>query len=460
MHIRLPSRYDLRQLMALAVPVSLVQLAMQALGVEDSMIVGRYSAAGLAAVAIGSVYFFAILSLGLGLLVGLEPLMSQALGAGDDDAMARAFQRGLVITGVVGTLSLLSFAYAGPALRAIGQPDSITRIAGPYLVVQAPSTYAFLLFALLRTQLQVRGLMRPIMVSIVVANVVNVVLSIGLVFGEWGLPAMGPVGAGVATLVARFVMAFGLLALAWRELRPLFAWRRDTLAARPIARVLGLGLPVGLQIMLEFGVFAVVGLVMGNLGPVPAAAHQIAINVASLSYMVPLGIGTAGSVLVGRAIGAGAPGEARRVAVTTVVLGVGFMACTAVAFGVVPRWIAAAYTNDAATIALAASLIPIAGVFQVFDGLQVVSIGLLRGTGDTRTPMVVNLVGYWFVGLPLALWLGRGLGLGPVGLWWGLVAGLVAVALIVATRLRLRMRGELVRLHVEGDHVAEYEHGA
>jgi MATE family multidrug resistance protein len=233
----------------------------------------------------------------------------------------------------------------------------------------------------------------------------------------------------------------------------LFTWRREALAPAPLWRVVRLGSPVGMQLLLEFGVFSVVGLVMGNLGPTAAAAHQIAINIASLTYMVPLGIGTAGSVLVGRSIGAGDPVAARRFAVAALAMGVGFMACSALALVSLPVWIARAYTDDRATIALAASLIPIAGVFQVFDGTQVVSIGLLRGTGDTRTPMIVNFVGYWMVGLPLSLWLARGLRLGPRGLWWGLVAGLAAVAMIILIRLRVRMAGTLRRIHI-GDHVA------
>jgi MATE family multidrug resistance protein len=173
--------------------------------------------------------------------------------------------------------------------------------------------------------------------------------------------------------------------------------------------------------------------------------------------MVPLGIGTAGSVLVGRAIGAGKPEEARRVAVSALTCGVGFMAVSALVLVLVPHMLARVYTNDAATIALAATLIPLAGVFQVFDGTQVVSIGVLRGSGDTRTPMLVNLLGYWFVALPLALWLGRGLHMGPVGLWWGLVAGLVVVAAVVLVRVRMRLSGDLTRIHIEGDHLPAIE---
>jgi MATE family multidrug resistance protein len=454
MRIPRPTRQELHRLAELAVPVTLVQLGLQGLGVADSMIVGRYSAAALAGIAIGSVYFFAIGSFGLGLLLGLEPLISQAVGAREPDAVARAFQRGLVLVAVMGTLSALSFVPSDRILRLIGQPPVIADIAGPYLRVQAPSIYAFLLFSLMRILLQARGIIRPIVIAIVAANVVNIVLCFALVFGGLGLPALGPIGAGIATTIARFVMVFGLIAGSWSELRPLLAWRRDTLVAGPMWRVLQLGAPVGAQIMLEFGVFAVIGLVMGNLGAVPMAAHQIAINIASLTYMVPLGVGTAGSVLVGRAIGAGDPAAARRVAVAALTCGVGFMALSAIVLVFAPGWIARAYTNDAATIAMASTLIPIAGVFQVFDGLQVVSIGVLRGTGDTRTPMIVNLVGYWCIGLPISLWFARSLHMGPRGLWWGIVVSLATVGLIVATRVRIRLGGNLERLRVEGEREA------
>jgi MATE family multidrug resistance protein len=448
-----PTLQDIRDLGRLAVPIVLVQLGMQALGVEDTMIVGHYSSAGLAGVAIGTLYSFTLGSFGLGLIIGLEPLFAQAVGAHDEGAMARALQRGLLVVGVIGTLTLLATLPSRAVLRAAGQPEAIVDVATPYLIVAAPSGYAFLLFALVRVLLQSRGIMRPIVTAIVVGNVLNVVLSIALVFGLWGFPRMGPTGSAVATLIARFVMTSTLAIAAWPSLRPLLVWQARSLAWTPMLHVMRLGLPVGAQILLEFGVFALVGLVMGNLGPVATAGHQVALNLASLTYMVPLGIGTAGSVLVGRAIGAGRQQDARRVAVSALTCGVGFMAFSALVLLLVPGALARVYTNDPSTIAMASTLIPIAGVFQVFDGTQVVSIGVLRGSGDTRTPMLVNLVGYWFVALPLALWLGRGLGLGPVGLWWGLVAGLVVVALVVLVRARIRLSGDLRRIHIEGDHV-------
>jgi len=445
-----PTSDELRRLLRLAVPVVLAQVSIMAMGVEDAMIVGRYSATALAGVAIGSVYLFTLSSIGFGLIMGLEPLIAQGVGAQEPDTVARAFQRGLAIVAGMGTLLTLACLPARNVLLHLGQPAAIADVAGPYLVIQSPSVYFVLLFMLLRTTLQARGVTRPILLSVLLANAVNVALSIALVFGRFGLPRMGPVGSGLASAIARAVMGFGLMAFAWPELRGLFALRRDSFAAAPLARVLAIGAPVAAQLVFELGIFSVVALVMGNLGPTAAAAHQIAINIASLTYMVPLGIGTAGSVLVGQAIGAGDAAAARRSAVAALALGIGFMVCSALTFLLIPRLIARAYTNDASTIALAARLIPIAGVFQVFDGTQVVSIGILRGSGDTRTPMIVNLVGYWFVGLPLSLWLARGLGLGPQGLWWGLVAGLAAVAIIVVTRLRVRMGGPLERVHVEG----------
>jgi MATE family multidrug resistance protein len=275
------------------------------------------------------------------------------------------------------------------------------------------------------------------------------VLCSSLVFGHFGAPRLETLGAGIATTIARWLMAGLLLALAWGDLKPRLAWRRDTLHLRPIVRMVRIGLPIGIQILLEFGVFAAVALLMGHIGPVPASAHQIALNIASLTFMVPLGVSSAGSVLVGRAIGAGDPHGARRAGLAALAVGAGFMTLSMCMLLLFPYALARVYTPDAQVVALAAALIPIAGVFQVFDGLQVVSIGVLRGTGDTRTPMIVNLIGYWLCALPFGLWLAFGRGLGPRGLWWGLVAGLMVVALVLLTRVRGRLWGPLERLHVD-----------
>ena len=215
--------------------------------------------------------------------------------------------------------------------------------------------------------------------------------------------------------------------------------------------VTAVGLPAGAQQVLEFGVFGAAGLLMGWMGTIAMASHQVALNLAALTFMVPLGIGQAGSVLVGQAVGRGDPPGARRAAGGALVLGAGFMAATALVFLVVPEGLARIYSADAEVVALAAILIPVAGLFQVFDGIQVVALGALRGIGDTRLPMILNLVGFWVVGLPVSAYLGFRTDLGPRGVWMGLAVGIGAVALLLLSRVRHRFGKELRRLVMDTD---------
>jgi MATE family multidrug resistance protein len=241
-------------------------------------------------------------------------------------------------------------------------------------------------------------------------------------------------------------MAAVLVVGAWPALRPtLRPWRPGALQPRALLPLVRVGVPIGVQQCLEFFAFGLTGLLMGRLGTVPMAGHETALNLAALVFMVPLGVGAAAAVRVGHAIGRGDPPGARRAARVAMLVGVGFMTTTAAAMLAAPRALAALYTTDAAVIAVAAALIPLAGVFQVFDGLQAVSLGVLRGAGDTRAPMLINLFGFWLVGLPLGSWLCFGRGMGARGLWWGLVAGLATVAVVLAARVRRRLAGPLSR---------------
>jgi MATE family multidrug resistance protein len=241
-----------------------------------------------------------------------------------------------------------------------------------------------------------------------------------------------------------------LLALSWRDLRPhLVPWRDDLLDAGALRRMLAIGLPIGTQMMLEYGVFAVAGVMMGWIGTAALAGHQVALNLASLTFMVPLGVSSAAAVLVGSAIGRGDMPEARRAAAASFVGGVSFMVLSATAMLLFPGSFARLYSNDAAVVAVAATLLPIAGVFQVFDGLQVVSIGVLRGAADTRAPMLINVLGFWLMGLPVSWWLGVRRGLGPAGLWWGLTLGLIVVAGLLVARVRMKLRGDVQRVTID-----------
>lgn len=445
-----PRRSDLRVLIALATPVVAVQVGMMLMGVVDTLMVGRLSPEALAAVALGNLYGMAVLLLAQGILLAIDPLVAQSVGAEDHRAIARSLQRALVLAGLL-TVPVSGFMlFGGPVLELVRQPPAVVPLADTYARLLIPGVFPFLAFGVGRQTLQALGRLRPIVLTILAANAVNVVLNWALIFGRLGFPAMGVAGSSIATSASRWFMAAALLALAWKDLRGyLRPWLRESLDRGALVRMVRLGLPIGLQFELEFSAFGGVALLAGSLGTVPVASHQIAINLASLTYMVPLGISAAAAVLVGRAVGRGRPDEARRQGVAALATGAGFMTATAVLFLAAPSLLARLYSPDPGVLALAAALIPLAGLFQVFDGIQVTAIGVLRGVGDTRTPFVVTLMGYWLVGMPLGLLLGLRGGLGAVGLWWGLVSGLAAVALILIYRVRRILGGPLARTVID-----------
>jgi MATE family multidrug resistance protein len=323
----------------------------------------------------------------------------------------------------------------------MGQPPEVVPLAGAYTRWSAPGVLPFYLFVVLRQSLQALRQVRPILICIVAGNVINLFLNWVLIYGHLGAPALGIAGSAISTTIGRWALPGILLVLAWRELGPaLRPLRWAALEPAPLWRMFKLGLPIGVQSALEFTAFGAVGLLMGRLGTVPVAAHQVAINLASLTFMVPLGVGQAAAVMVGHAIGAGDASGARRAARAALVFGVGFMTITSVIFLGFPGLLARCYTSDPATIALASALLPVAGVFQLFDGMQAVAAGI---------PMLINLGGFWIFGIPLSLALGFRTSLGPVGLWWGLAAALAIVALILFARARALLRGPVTRVDVE-----------
>jgi MATE family multidrug resistance protein len=430
--------------------VVVVQVGMMLMGVVDSIMVGRVSPADLAAVALGNLYFFGASVFGMGVLLGLDPVISQAVGAGDREGIARGVQRGLLLALLLSVVTSALFLPARPVLQLLRQPADVIPIASGYALATLPGVLPFYAYVVLRQTLQALGRVAPIVVTIVLANMANVFFNWVLIYGKLGAPPLGAVGAGWASTLSRVLMVLGTLALAWRwlgaHLRPL---RGDVFARGPLLRMVRLGAPIGLQIQLEFGAFGVIGICMGWLGTVAMASHQVALNLASLTFMVPLGVAQAASVLVGRAVGREDAAGARRAAASGLAVGGVFMAFTAALFLSVPRALAGVYSNEAEVVALAALLLPVAGIFQVFDGLQVVGTSVLRGIGDTRVPMVLHIAGFWLVGIPVSLAVGFGFGVGPVGLWWGLAVGLGVVALLLLARVRRRFSREMRRLVIE-----------
>jgi len=445
--LRVPTRREIRDVARLSLPIVTVQVGMMLMGVVDSAMVGRYSAEALGAVALGNLYWFAVVSIGQGTLMALDPLVAQAVGASDEEGIERAVQRGFVLCVVITIPTALVLLPGEAIFTAFRQPPEVVPLAAGYARATIPGVLPFLAFVVFRQSLQAFANVRPVVVAVVAANLANVVVDWALIFGHLGMPELGPVGAGWASTICRWLMAALVLIGGRRSLgRYLRRWSAADLSPQPLWQMLRLGFPIGLQLWIEVAAFSAAMLLVGLLGSLPLAGHQIALTLAALTYMVPLGVSAAAAVLVGHAIGRGDPEAARREAGAALACGVGFMALTAVVLIGAPRLLARAFTADPGIIAAAAALIPIAGVFQVFDGIQGVSGGILRGAGDTRVPMWCNLAGYCVVGLPLGAWMGLRQGWGAPGVWWGLVAGLAGVAALLAWRVHVIIGGELRRL--------------
>lgn len=434
-------------MVTLALPIVGVQLATQSMGLVDTLMVGHISAHVLAAVALGNLYFFNVVIFGTGVLMALDPVVSQALGAGDHAGVARALQRGLVLSLLLSAFSIALLAPAGPVLRCFDQPPDILDDARKYLLISIAGVVPYFFFVVLRQTLQAMSRVTAIVWTLLLANATNAGLNWVFVYGHLGSRPLGAPGSAIATAVSRWLMAILVAALNWRRLEGYLhrvsppAWD-----AAALWRLLRLGAPIGGQQMLEIGAFGAIGLLMGSLGTVPMAAHQIAITLASLTFMVPVGVGSAAAVRVGLAIGAGDRPRASAAVHAAYLCGVGFMVCTAALFLLAPRALALAFTGDAGVVALAVVLIPIAGVFQIFDGAQAVGAGVLRGAGDTTAPLLVMLGAYWLLGIPVSGYLGLRTHWGPAGLWFGFVVSLAAVAVFLLARIRVVFRRGLTRV--------------
>lgn len=440
----MPFRTELVAVVRLALPVVLVHLGQMTMGVVDTLMLGRVSEADLAAGGLGNSLWMGMIMFPMGVLFALDPLVSQAWGANDRLRIAGHYQRGLLAAAVFSLLLAVPMVLSDRLMVLFGQPDELVPRASAYVRWLVLSTPAFLLFVAIRQTLQAMGMVRPAVVAMVVGNGVNVVANYALIFGHFGFPALGVVGSAHATNLSRWLMLAVLLAAGWRKLAPYWLRCGALALGRGYRRLLSLGLPIGFQTSFEMWAFMTVALMMGNLGTRELAAHQIALNLAAITFMVPLGIGGAAATRVGNAVGRGSSDDARRSALVCLCLGAGVMSLSALTFYLFPEPLARLYTPEPGVIAVAALLLPVAALFQVFDGLQVVGMGVLRGTAETRFPAFIAFVGYWCLGIPFGWLLAFSYGLGPQGLWLGLSLGLGSVALLLLARIRVRFRGELL----------------
>ncbi len=436
-----PLRDELRRLFRLAWPAMATQFGTMLMGVVDTVMVGHVSPEALAAAALGNAFLYGISMIGIGVVLGIDPIVSQAHGAGDGARAGLALQRGLVLSALLGIAIGGALLLAEPALRATGQSAGLAREAARFVEVQIPTIGFLFAFSALRAWLQGREIVRPALVAVIAANLLNALLDWVLIFGHLGLPALGVFGAGIATSISR-VACFVFLAAIVLGLRlqrgGWTPWSRAALSWQGMREVIGHGMPIGAQLGLESTAFSLATMLAGRLGAEAASAHTIALNLASLSFMTPLGIAQAAVARVGNLVGARRFSEADRAAWVALGFGALVMAVWALVFLVLRDRLPFLYTNDSTVAVLAASILPIAAAFQIFDGLQVVAGGVLRGMGRTRPPAICHAIGLWGVALPLACLSVLRLAGGLEGLWWSLCLGLAVVAVALVAWIRAR----------------------
>ncbi len=429
-------RKELRPTLRLAFPLVLAELGWMSMAIVDTVMVGHLpnSAAAIGAVSLGSGIFMVLALFGGGLLMGLDTLVSQAFGAGRREDCHRSLVNGIYMSVVLAPL-LGAPIWALPYLLSGMHIDpGVLALTIPYAKALTVGLLPLLLYFAVRRCLQAMDMVQPVAFALVTANFVNIAGNYALVYGHFGFSAMGTVGSGWSTAFSRLYMAGVLVGyLLWYDRR-----HRTALLKTPvdvdlprIKRLITLGYPAALQFTLESGVFALTTALIARLGAVPLASHQIALNTVAFTYMVPLGISSAAAVRVGQAIGRKDPVGAGHAGGTAIFLGAAFMVCASAALLIFPRWIARVYTPDEVIIHSTFALLAAGAAFQLFDGLQTVATGALRGAGDTRTPMLCHFTAYWIIGLPLGAWLCFGRHWGALGLWSGLSFALILIGIVL-----------------------------
>jgi MATE family multidrug resistance protein len=429
-------RSELPPTLRLALPLVLAELGWMSMAIVDTMMVGRLpnSATAMGAVGLGSSIFIVLGLFGGGMLLGLDTVVSQAFGAGKREDCHRSLVNGIYLSAALTPVLAAPIWLLPRLLMSVHVGSEVLRLAVPYTKALVVGLFPLLLYFAVRRCLQAMNMVKPVAIALVTANVINAFGNWILIYGKWGVPAMGTVGSGWSTAIARTYMAAVLLGyLLWFDHR-----HRTQLLNTPvdvdlprIRRLISLGLPAAMQSTLESGVFATITTLIAKLGAVPLASHQIALNTVSFTYMVPLGISSAAAVRVGQALGRKDRAGAGDAGGTAIFLGGAFMACASLALLIFPRWIARLFTPDEIVIRSTVGLLAAGAAFQLFDGIQTVATGALRGVGDTRTPMFCHFLAYWVIGLPLGAWLCFQRGWGAAGLWSGLSLALILIGIVL-----------------------------
>lgn len=426
-----------RAMFRLAAPLALQQMGHHMMGLVDAAMLGRYSDAALAGAGVGNSLYFFITCLGLGILMGMDTIVPQALGAGRADDARRALGAGLRLAVLVGLGSML-LVVASPLVLVVAHVDAdVLHEARSFTYMRAFGVVPFLLSVAFRSYLSAHSVTRPLVVAVIAGNVANAAFDVVLIFGipALGLPALGAIGAAMSTTLVQILMlGFYVASVRVIDRGTHGGSARPPSTRADITAIARHGLPVGGHLVAEVGIFGVATVLAAYLGKVPAGAHTIALQLASVTFSFTLGVASATSVRVGLAAGAGDLALARRRGLLGLRLGLAVMATFAAMFLLLPRALAGVFTHDAAVLATTVGLLQIAALFQLSDGQQAIAAGALRGLGTNQATFVGNIIGHYVIGLPLMIALAFGAGLGARGLWWGLSGGLTATAAFLVLR--------------------------
>lgn len=434
-----PVRREANALLRLAAPLILGQIATVAMNFVDTVMAGRLSAEALAAVAVGGAIWGSLLLFTIGTMMVVSPVVAHLAGAEALDQAPHVVRQSGWIALALSALAIVVMTHVQPLFGLLHAQPEIVPTAIGYLRALAWGVPGLALYLMLRYLSEGMAHTRPVLYFGVIGLAVNVVANYILIYGKLGFPALGAIGCGYATALVFWVqgLSFALyvgVSSHYAPVRPVL--RFEAPDWRELGELLRVGLPIGVSIFLESSLFSGVALLMASLGTAAVAGHQVALNFIAITFMVPLGLAMAITVRVGQAAGRGDAEGIRRSGWT----GIGLALCVQVVTGVIllsiPRRIASIYTSDPAVLDIAAGLLVLAAVFQLSDGMQVSAAGALRGLKDTRVPMWITLIAYWGVGLPLGYTLGLQLGLGPRGMWVGLIGGLTTAAALLASRFR------------------------
>jgi MATE family multidrug resistance protein len=431
-------RSEYRAVWRLGWPLALAQLGIMLTGVVDTVMVGWVSVEALAACSLANMYHWTFMSIGMGIVMGIDAQVSQAHGRRDGEAAGRALQRGLILAVLASVPVTIALLFTERSMLLLGQAPEIARLAQSYNSLKLPTTFCFLVYAAFKQFLQGREIVKPASVVMWTANLTNAFFNWVFIFGHLGAPAMGLEGAAIATTITTAsepVLLYVIMKRYALDVGARVAWSRASFALKPLLETLKLGIPVGLQMSLEASAFGLASFMSGWIDVTNIGAHQVVLNMASFAFMVPMGLSMGAATRIGNLIGEGDVLAMRRSVKASLALGALSMTVSALAFTTLRTALPRLYSDDAALIALAAGILPLAGAFQLADGVQAMACGALRGMGRPTVAAVINVLGYYAFALPLAYLMAFHTGLGLRGIWAGLALGVgtVAIALTVWT---------------------------